>query len=99
RGVAWREMRDRLDADASLDCTGGNHAAHPRAGARIVVDIDHVDLPRVLERSRHLEHRLWIRASRRIDLDRDHELAGGELALQVRLDPGFWRCDGELARA
>ena len=46
---------------------------------------------------RDVEHRLRVGAARRIDLDRDHELARGELSLQKRLDAGLRGHGGELA--
>ena len=99
RRVARREVRDGLQADDALDRRGGDEAAHTRPGSRVVVHVDDVDVPRALQRAGELEHRLGVSASRRVDLDRDHELAIAELALQHRLVLGLGRRDDELALA
>ena len=42
-----RQVRDRLDAARALDRDRRHDAAHPRAGARVVVDVDEVRLARL----------------------------------------------------
>jgi hypothetical protein len=81
RSVAWREVRDRLEPDHALDRRRGDEPVHPSTRARVVVDVDDVDVARLLQRSRELEHRVRAASSRRIDLDGDNELARAELPL------------------
>ena len=99
RCVARREVRDRFQPDHALDRRRGDETAHPSARTWVVVDVDDVHVARLLQRSRELEHRVRVAASRRVDLDGDDELACAELPLQECLALGLARRDDDLPLA
>src|SRR5581483_10779831 len=78
RGVARREVRDRLDAREALDRDGGHDPAHPRSRPRVVVDVDELSTSGVADGAGGLDQRLWVRPERRVDLDGEPELALAE---------------------
>src|SRR5262245_25788385 len=99
RRVPRRQVGDRLEPDDSLDRGGGHEAAHARTGARVVVDVDDVDVPRRPQGTGELEHRMRVASAWRVDLDRDDELTLAELPLQDGLALGLARRDDDLALA
>ena len=99
RRVARRQVRDRLDPAGALDRDRGHDAAHPRAGARVVVDVDEVRLARLAQGMARLDQRAVVRAERRVELDRDDELLLAEHPRELGLLRRGLRGVGELALA
>ena len=99
RGVARGEVRDRLEPDDALDRRRGDEAAHPRSRARVVVDVDDVDVPRGLESVRQLEHRLCVSARGGSISTETTNSPGVELPLQQGLLRRLGRPHDELALA
>ena len=99
RHVARRQVRNRLDPAGTLDRDRGHDAAHARAGARVVVDIDEVRLARLAQGMARLDERAVVGAERGVELDRDDELLLAEHPGEPGLLRRGLRCVGELALA
>ncbi len=84
RGVARRQVRDRLDAGGALDLDREHERACSGAGGRVVVDVDEARLPGVLEGPGDLDHPCVAAAERRVDLDREDPLVLAEGAGELR---------------
>ena len=82
-----------------LDRDRGHDPAHPRAGARVVVDVDEVRLPRLSQRAPGLDQRAVVGAERRIELDGDDELLLAQHPRELRLLRVAVGRVGELALA
>ena len=85
RGVAGRQVRNRLHPGRPLDRDRRHDPAHSRAGPRVVVHVHELRLARLLQRSRRLDQALVRGAERRIELHRDYELPLAEQARELRL--------------
>src|SRR6185436_2922940 len=72
--VAAGVVQDRVDPHLLLQQHAERLRAHARRGARPVGDVDRVDLV-LLAVLRALDDLAGVRAARRVELDRDHELA------------------------
>ena len=69
RGVAGREVRDRLDARLSLNRRRDDERAHSRPRGRVVVDVDVARLSRLADRVRELDEAFARAAEGRVELD------------------------------